>query len=55
MNGSASTQKKEGVSLAELENIKGSGQQGRVRKEDVLDYLKTRGEKKSAPAAASTA
>ncbi|MBN1952303.1 MAG: 2-oxo acid dehydrogenase subunit E2 [Bacteroidales bacterium] len=42
---------KEGISLSELENIKGSGHQGRVKKEDVLEYLKGRGKK---PAATSS-
>ena len=35
--------KEEGISLAELENISGSGKDGRVTKEDILNYLKTRG------------
>ena len=34
--------KEEGISLAELENISGSGKDGRVTKEDVLNYIKTR-------------
>ena len=34
--------KEEGISLAELENISGSGKEGRVTKEDVLNYIKTR-------------
>ncbi|MBA7549805.1 Dihydrolipoyllysine-residue acetyltransferase component of pyruvate dehydrogenase complex [subsurface metagenome] len=34
--------KKEGVSLEELEMLKGTGHKGRVRKQDVLEYLKTR-------------
>lgn len=33
----------EGVSLAELEGIEGSGQGGRVTKKDILDYLPNRG------------
>ncbi|MCB9179178.1 MAG: 2-oxo acid dehydrogenase subunit E2 [Flavobacteriales bacterium] len=33
----------EGVSLAELESIAGSGQGGRVTKKDLLDYLPNRG------------
>ncbi|MFN5421707.1 MAG: biotin/lipoyl-containing protein, partial [bacterium] len=32
----------EGVSLAELEKVKGSGNQGRVTKKDILDYLENR-------------
>ncbi len=35
--------KEEGVSLAELENISGSGKEGRVTKEDILNYIKNRG------------
>ena len=35
--------KEEGISLAELENISGSGKEGRVTKEDILNYIKTRG------------
>ena len=34
--------KEEGISLAELENISGSGKEGRVTKEDILNYIKTR-------------
>lgn len=34
--------KEEGISLAELETIFGSGKDGRVTKEDVLEYIKTR-------------
>lgn len=35
--------KEEGISLAELESISGSGKDGRVTKEDILNYIKTRG------------
>ena len=42
--------KQEGISMAELETLKGTGADGRVRKEDVLDYLGTRG---STPAASA--
>ena len=35
--------KEEGISLAELEAILGSGKDGRVTKEDVLKYIKNRG------------
>jgi 2-oxoglutarate dehydrogenase E2 component (dihydrolipoamide succinyltransferase) len=35
--------KEEGISLSELENISGSGKDGRVTKEDILNYIKTRG------------
>lgn len=34
--------KEEGISLTELENISGSGKDGRVTKEDILEYIKTR-------------
>lgn len=34
--------KEEGVSLSELENIKGTGKDGRVTKSDILDYVKNR-------------
>lgn len=35
--------KEEGISLAELEAINGSGKEGRVTKNDILDYVKNRG------------
>jgi len=35
----------EGISLAELERITGSGSEGRVTKQDLLDYLAHRGER----------
>jgi 2-oxoglutarate dehydrogenase E2 component (dihydrolipoamide succinyltransferase) len=35
--------KEEGISLAELESISGSGKDGRVNKEDLLNYIKNRG------------
>ncbi|MBF2707559.1 dihydrolipoamide acetyltransferase family protein [Flavobacterium soyangense] len=35
--------KEEGISVAELENISGSGKDGRVTKEDVLNYIKNKG------------
>jgi 2-oxoglutarate dehydrogenase E2 component (dihydrolipoamide succinyltransferase) len=41
--------KTEGISQEELDTIKGSGLNGRVRKEDLLDYLETRGEAKPVP------
>ncbi|HWS59985.1 MAG TPA: dihydrolipoamide acetyltransferase family protein [Flavobacterium sp.] len=34
--------KEEGISLAELETISGSGKDGRVTKEDILNHIKTR-------------
>lgn len=42
---------KEGLSMRELESIDGSGRDGRVTKEDVLDYLEHRDER-AEPAAA---
>lgn len=44
--------KEEGVSLAELESIAGSGKDGRVTKEDILNFIKNR---TAAPAAAPQA
>jgi 2-oxoglutarate dehydrogenase E2 component (dihydrolipoamide succinyltransferase) len=35
--------KEEGISPAELESISGSGKEGRVTKEDILNYIRTRG------------
>jgi 2-oxoglutarate dehydrogenase E2 component (dihydrolipoamide succinyltransferase) len=35
--------KEEGISLAELESIAGSGNEGRVTKDDILNYIKNRG------------
>jgi 2-oxoglutarate dehydrogenase E2 component (dihydrolipoamide succinyltransferase) len=43
--------KEEGISVAELESLNGSGKEGRVTKSDILDYVKTR---KSGGAPAST-
>lgn len=43
----------EGIAMAELETITGSGQDGRVTKQDILDYLKNRGS--AAPVAAKAA
>lgn len=40
--------KEEGISLAELEGIKGTGQDGRVTKADILAYLPTRGQQTAA-------
>lgn len=48
--------KEEGVSLAELETINGSGKDGRVTKNDMLAYLKNRGSQSVAtPTKAQTA
>lgn len=48
--------KTENISLAELEKVQGSGKDGRVTKQDVLNYLENRSSKPSvsAPAVAST-
>lgn len=43
--------KEEGISLEELNTIKGTGQEGRVTKADILAYLPTRG-KQATPATA---
>jgi 2-oxoglutarate dehydrogenase E2 component (dihydrolipoamide succinyltransferase) len=43
--------KEEGISLSELDSIKGSGQDGRVTKSDILAYLPNRN--KTAPAAST--
>jgi 2-oxoglutarate dehydrogenase E2 component (dihydrolipoamide succinyltransferase) len=43
--------KEEGISLAELESIAGSGKDGRVNKEDLLNYIKNKG---SQPAVVAT-
>ncbi len=37
---------REGISGEELNQIKGTGENGRVRKQDVIKYLETRGQKK---------
>jgi 2-oxoglutarate dehydrogenase E2 component (dihydrolipoamide succinyltransferase) len=42
---------KEGVSLAELEAIDGSGKDGRVTKTDILEYIPNRNTQTTAPAA----
>ena len=39
--------KEEGVSIAELESISGSGKDGRVTKEDILSFIKNRGSQPS--------
>ena len=46
--------KKEGVDLADLENINGSGVNGRVNKKDILEYIKNRSPLSSNPIGAST-
>jgi len=40
--------KEEGISLAELESIAGSGKDGRITKDDILNYIKNRGAQPSA-------
>lgn len=48
--------KEEGISVAELETIGGSGKEGRVTKNDILDYVKSRKSGSvSAPAAPAAA
>ncbi len=41
---------KEGIGMAELEAIAGTGAEGRVTKKDILAYVQTRGSKPAAPA-----
>lgn len=38
---------KEGVSTEELNQVRGSGENGRVRKQDVIQYIETRSQKKT--------
>ncbi|MBL7983459.1 MAG: 2-oxo acid dehydrogenase subunit E2 [Flavobacteriales bacterium] len=45
----------EGVGMAELESIAGTGEGGRVTKKDLLDYLPTRGTPQAAPTPAPSA
>ncbi|MDX1543397.1 MAG: dihydrolipoamide acetyltransferase family protein [Christiangramia sp.] len=40
--------KEEGISLEELEKIEGTGKEGRVTKNDILDYLENRGKQEKA-------
>jgi 2-oxoglutarate dehydrogenase E2 component (dihydrolipoamide succinyltransferase) len=44
----------EGISMSELENIPGTGQDGRVSKKDILAYVASRGSKPAPGAAQST-
>ena len=46
--------KEEGISLAELESIQGSGKDGRVNKEDLLNYIKNRGNQPAVAPMAAT-
>ncbi len=43
--------KEENISLEELENVNGTGKDGRVTKDDILAYVKNRGEQPAQPAA----
>lgn len=45
--------KEEGVSVAELESISGSGKDGRVTKEDILNFVKNRGNQPTTTASAA--
>jgi 2-oxoglutarate dehydrogenase E2 component (dihydrolipoamide succinyltransferase) len=45
----------EGISMAELETIPGTGLEGRVSKKDILSYLQNRGQQTSAPVATAPA
>ncbi len=47
--------KEEGISLAELESIAGSGKDGRVNKEDLLNYIKNRGSQTSVQSSVASA
>jgi len=46
--------KQEGISVAELESISGSGAHGRVTKNDILDYIPNKGKSVAAPASNTT-
>ena len=46
---------KENISMSELETLKGTGQDGRVTKTDILDYVKNRGNVAVAPVKIETA
>ncbi len=46
--------KEENVSMAELENVTGTGNEGRVTKRDILAYIQNRGNTPAAPAVVST-
>lgn len=41
--------RQEGISMVELEEVEGSGKDGRITKNDILDYLKNRSQKPVAP------
>lgn len=44
----------EGISLSELDAISGTGKEGRVTKEDILNYINTKGTQVAAPQAPKT-
>ena len=44
----------EGISLSELDAISGTGKEGRVTKEDILNYINTKGTQVAAPQALKT-
>lgn len=46
---------KEGIGMAELEAVPGTGNEGRVTKKDILDYVANRGKGAPAPVASSPA
>lgn len=46
--------KEEGISLQELEGISGTGKDGRITKNDILDYVKNRGTKTTETPVAAT-
>jgi 2-oxoglutarate dehydrogenase E2 component (dihydrolipoamide succinyltransferase) len=45
--------KEEGVSIAELQTISGTGKEGRITKADILEYIKNRGNQPKGTSAAS--
>ena len=47
--------KEENISFEELESVKGTGKDGRVTKDDILAYVKNRGEQQAKPATQSPA
>jgi 2-oxoglutarate dehydrogenase E2 component (dihydrolipoamide succinyltransferase) len=47
--------REEGISMAELDTLPGSGRNGRVQKKDILDYVKTRTAPAAAPAPSAPA
>ncbi|KAA9339671.1 2-oxo acid dehydrogenase subunit E2 [Hymenobacter busanensis] len=47
--------REEGISMADLERLPGTGQQGRVTKKDILDFVANRGQQPAASAQAAPA